>query len=101
MNRERVMALLGLAQKAGKVASGELQVEHAVRTGKARVILIATDASDNTKKNYRDLAAYHEVACHEVLSKDEFGHATGKPPRAAIAITDPGFGKAIRETLQV
>lgn len=100
MNRQRLISLLGLAQKAGKIASGELAVEHAVRSGKARLVLVAADASDNTKKSYRDLAAYYQVACHEGLTKDEFGHATGKPPRAAVAVTDPGFGKAIGEALQ-
>jgi len=101
MNRTRLISLLGLAQKAGKIASGEVAVEYAVRSGKARLVLVAADASDNTKKSYRDLSAYYGVACYEGLSKDEFGHATGKPPRAAIAVTDAGFGKAIGETFKV
>ncbi len=100
MNRARLMSLLGLAQKAGKIASGEVAVEHAVRAGKARLVLIAADAADNTKKSYRDLAAYYQVACYEGLSKDEFGQATGRPARAALAVTDAGFGKAIGEALQ-
>jgi Ribosomal protein HS6-type (S12/L30/L7a) len=100
MNRARLLSLLGFAQKAGKIVSGEVAVEHAVRAGKARLVLVAVDASDNTRKSYRDLAAYYRIAYYEVLSKDEFGHATGKPSRAALAVTDPGFGKAIGEALK-
>ncbi len=100
MNRAKLLPLLGFAQKAGKLASGEVAVEHAVRAGKARLVLIAADASDNTKKSYRDLAAYHQVAYHEGLSKDELGHATGRPSRAALAVTDAGFAKAIGEALK-
>lgn len=44
------MSLLGLAQKAGKIVSGELAVEKAVRSGKAKLIVVAADGSDNTKK---------------------------------------------------
>jgi len=100
MNRAKLVSLLGLAQKAGKIASGEVAVEHAVRAGKAKLVMIAADASDNTKKSYRDLAAYYRVAYHEALSKDELGHATGRPSRAALAVTDAGFGRAIGEALR-
>jgi len=99
MNRARLVSLLGLAQKAGKLASGEVAVENAVRAGKAKLVLIAADASDNTKKSYRDLAAYYQGAYYEGLSKDELGHAIGKPSRAALAVTDVGFGRAIGEAI--
>ena len=100
MNHDRLTSLLGLAQKAGKLASGESAVEKAVRSGKAVLLIIAGDASGNAKKNFHDLASYYQVACHEGLSKDELGLATGKPPRAAIAVTDPGFGRSISDALQ-
>jgi ribosomal protein L7Ae-like RNA K-turn-binding protein len=95
MNAERLMSLLGLAQKAHKIVSGEVAVEQAIRANKARLLLIAADASENTKKSYQSLATYYQVACHETLSKDQFGIATGKPPRAALAVTDNGFSHAI------
>jgi len=99
MNEQRVIALLGFAQKAGRLASGEVAVEQAVRNGKAKLILVAADASDNARKNYLDMAKYYNIACQETLSKDQFGTAIGKPPRAAVAITDAGFTKAISTAL--
>jgi ribosomal protein L7Ae-like RNA K-turn-binding protein len=100
MNRPKLASLLGLAQKAGKLASGEVAVEKAVQAGKARLLLVAADASENTRKSYRDMAAFYEVACHEGLTKDELGQATGRPARAAVAVLDAGFAKAIEATLQ-
>ena len=47
---DKVISLLGLAERAGKIASGEFAAEKAVKTGKARLIIVAEDASDNTKK---------------------------------------------------
>jgi ribosomal protein L7Ae-like RNA K-turn-binding protein len=101
MNQAKLTSLLGLAQKAGKIASGEVAVEYAVRSGKAKLVLVAANASDNTRKNYRDLAAYYEVEFFEALTKEQIGDATGKPPRAALAVTDTGFSKAIKDTFQV
>jgi ribosomal protein L7Ae-like RNA K-turn-binding protein len=99
MNEQRLMSLLGLAQKAGKIASGEMAMENAVKTGKARLLLIAADASANTRKGHRDLATYYQVTYHEVLSKEQLGNAIGKPPRAALAVIDAGFSKTISETV--
>lgn len=95
MNEDKFLSLLGLAQKAGKLVSGELAVEKAVRAGKAKVVIIAQDSSEGTKKNYRDLTAYYKVVLYEGLSKQQLGLAIGKAGRAAIAITDTGFCKSI------
>ena len=51
MARDRILNLIGLAMKAGKVVSGEFSVEKCIKSGKARLVIIATDASENTKIN--------------------------------------------------
>jgi len=99
MNSDRLTSLLGLAQKARKIVSGEFAVEQAVRSNKAKLLLIAIDASENSKKSYHSLANYYQIVCYETLSKDQFGAATGKPPRAALAVIDSGFSQAIITTL--
>ena len=97
MNEEKLMSLLGLAQKAGKVVSGETAVENAVRGGKARLILVASDASENAKKNYRDMATHYRVEYQEQLTKAQMGHCTGKAQRAALALNDAGFCSAVKK----
>ena len=44
------ISLVGLAAKAGKVVSGEFATEKAVKTQKAFLVIIAQDASENTRK---------------------------------------------------
>ena len=51
MKQDRVLSLIGLATKAGKCASGEFMTENETKSGKARLVIVAGDASDNTKKN--------------------------------------------------
>lgn len=92
---ERLISLLGLAQKAGKVASGELAVEKAVRSGKAKLVLVAEDSSESTKKGYRDISAFYQVTLIEQCTKEQLGACIGKSERAALAITDDGFCRAV------
>ena len=56
-NNNKVLSLLGLATKAGKVASGEFSTEKSVKTGKGFLVLVADDASQNTRKKFQIL--YH------------------------------------------
>lgn len=99
MDKKRIADLLGLAQKAGRIVSGEFAVEKAVRSRKAKIVLLATDASINSKKNYHDLTSYYEVPIYEVLSKQEMGESIGKVQRAAIVLTDEGFSRALAKLL--
>ena len=45
--------MLGMAAKAGKIESGEFSTEKAVKGGRGRLVIVAEDASDNTKKCLR------------------------------------------------
>jgi ribosomal protein L7Ae-like RNA K-turn-binding protein len=98
-NDEKIILLLGLAQKAGKISSGELSVEKAIKSGKAKLLIIATDCSEATKKSYNDMAAYYGVELYETFSKEQLGQCIGKVYRAALAITDIGFTNAVKKLL--
>lgn len=100
MNNNKLVSLLGLAQKAGKLASGEVAVDKAVKSGKARLLLIAADSSEATRKGYKDMANYYQVPFYEVLSKEQLGEGIGKIRRAAVAVVDAGFSKALVKLLQ-
>ncbi len=99
IKEQRITSLLGLAQKAGKIVSGELAVEKAIKSGQAKLLIIATDCSDPTKKNYRDMTTYYHVDLYEEFSKEQLGACIGKVYRAAIALTDAGFSTAVKKLL--
>ena len=60
-NNNKVLSLLGLATKAGKIASGEFSTEKSVKSGKGFLVLVAADASENTKKKFRNMCEFYEV----------------------------------------
>ena len=81
--------------KAGKLVSGEYLVEKAVKEMKAYLVVIAEDASDNTKKHFSDMCQYRNIPIRFFRTKEEIGKTIGKSYRASIAVTDEGFAKSI------
>lgn len=96
MKQDKMLSMLGLAQRAGKVVSGEFSTEKAVKQRKAKVVIVAGDSSDNTKKNFRDMCTHYGVPLYEHSDKVTLGHAIGKEFRASLAVVDENFGNQIR-----
>ena len=69
INKSRVFGLLGLAAKAGKVQSGEFSTEKSVKSGRAYLVLVSEEASENTKKKFRNMCTYYEVPYFEFGSR--------------------------------
>lgn len=79
--------------------SGEFMTEKVVKEGSAALVIIADDASKNTKKKFHNMCTFYEVSIFEYGTKDELGHAMGQEFRASLAILDPGFAKSIAKLL--
>ena len=92
---KKIFSLFGLATRAGKIASGEFQTEMAIKSGTAFLVVIAKDASDNTKKLFQDKCSFYKIPIIFFGTKEELGHAIGKEYRASLAILDKGFAEAI------
>ena len=99
-NNNKVLSLLGLATKAGKVASGEFSTEKSVKTGKGFLVLVADDASQNTKKKFQNMCDFYEVPIYFIANKEELGRFCGKEFRASLAVQDENFAKAMLKELQ-
>ena len=95
MSQNRVLSMIGLAQKAGKTASGEFSTEKAVKTGCAALVIVSTESSDNTKKKFRNMCSFYEVPISFLSDKESLGRAMGKEYRACLAVQDENFAKAI------
>lgn len=91
MKTNRAASLLGLAMKAGKLVSGEFLTEKAVKSMKAAAVIVAEDASDNTKKMFTNMCTYYEIPLYIWGKKEDLGAAIGREYRASIALTDAGF----------
>ena len=98
-NLSKAFGTLGIAMKAGKLASGEFMTLNSIRDGSAYLVLIAKDASDNTKKRFTDSCRYYDVPIFIISDKFTLGRAVGKQERASVAVLDKGFADSIKSKL--
>ena len=95
MKPDKILSLIGLATKAGRCVSGEFMTERETKCGRAALVIVAEDSSDNTKKSFSNMCAYYHVPMIVFADKETLGHAIGKQFRASAAVTQDGFAKAI------
>ena len=101
MKQNKVYSLLGLATRSRRTDSGEFMTEKAVKSGKAYLVIVADDASDNTKKEFRDMCTFYHVPIFFYGTKEELGRAIGKELRSSLAVCDAGLADAIVKHLEM
>ena len=95
MSPDKALSFLGLAVRAGKVVRGEFSTEKSIKSHKAKLVIIAEDASDNTRKKFSDKCSFYKVPFLLFGTKDILGHAMGKQYRVCAAVEDRGFAERI------
>ena len=90
----RMLNMLGLCMRAGKIISGEKACVQAIRMGGACAVVLDKAAAKNATKAVTDACAYHEGPLI-FAPEDELGFAIGKPGRMVAAITDPSMAERI------
>ena len=101
MKPDKVLSMLGIAAKAGGVASGEFSTEKAVKDGRAWLVIVASDASENTQKHFRDMTTFYEVPMYVYGETETLGHFIGKEFRASLAVTNEGLAHSIEDKLKL
>ncbi len=99
MKPDRVLSMVGIAARAGNIASGEFSTEKALKSGKAHLVILAKDASQNTKKHFSDMCEHRKIPLSEYADKKQLGNCIGKEYRASLAVTDENLAKAISKRL--
>ncbi len=100
---DKVLSSLGLAKKAGKIMSGTNLVSTFIRSdNKPSLVVLANDASDNTKKLLESASRHHKVACITTsYTMDQFSDAIGASYYiSCIAVFDKGFADMIMKNLR-
>ena len=93
----KIFTYLSVAQKAGKVVSGEKAVISALKKNRVKSVLLAENASERTKRVFKQYCIAKAIPIIEYGSKEKLGQVIGKLPRAVIAIIDEHFAQIILE----
>ena len=99
-SRDNILSLLGLALRGGRLVMGEEPVEGVARARDARVLLLASDAADNTRRRIEHFADEGQCMWLRVpFTREELGRALGRTSVAVAAITDIGLAAAVARRL--
>ena len=96
----RFSSILSLCMKAGMLKTGDFASVSALRAGEAKLIILADDASDNTKKKFINKAYYYKTPVYIYCRIADLSHMTGVVNRAVFAVTDSGFAANIEKKLK-
>ena len=99
MKHNKALSMIGIATKAGKIVTGEFSTEKVVKEGKARLVIVAEDSSDNTKKKFQNMCDYYHTTICFFSDKNSLGNACGKEFRASLAVIDEGLAKAVKKQI--
>ena len=98
---DNVLHLLGIARKAGRVEVGEEPVGASARARQARLILVASDAADNSARRAAHFAQAGKAPWFRVpYTKGELGGTVGRASCAMLALTDVGLAAALLARLE-
>ena len=96
MDSHNILSLLGLALRGGRLVMGEEPVEAVARARDARVLLLASDAADNTRRRVEHFAEAGACLWLRVpFTKAELGRQFGRTSVAVAAVTDVGLASAV------
>jgi ribosomal protein L30E len=93
---EKVLGLLGLARRAGRLAMGATAVEKLVRHGRPPVVIIARDAGENQRRRFASLGPIRGLV-DELVGREDLAERLGRSELVVVAVNDPGFVRGLIE----
>ena len=97
---DKALNYMALARKAGRIELGEEPVGAAARADHARLVIVASDASDHTWRRAKSFVSGTDQQCIKVpFDKDQLGQAIGRTALAIAAFTDPALALAFVKAL--
>ena len=95
------LALLGMARRAGALASGTGSTKRALKEGRARLVLFASDASETQRDKVMNLLRHGTTPRAILGTREALGSAVGSAPVSAVAVTDEQLAKELVARLGV
>ncbi|MCK9217094.1 MAG: ribosomal L7Ae/L30e/S12e/Gadd45 family protein [Firmicutes bacterium] len=98
-NTVKVLSMLGMSYQAKKIITGEDALRKSIRENKVKLLIIANDASDNTKKRLINCAKHYGISYYVFSTKNDFSICLGGKNRSAIGIIDKNFTNIVEKLI--
>ena len=90
---------LGLAKRSGNLIEGYSKCDEQRNRRSFYLVILSDDASNSTKKKFRNSCEYYGVPYYEYATKEELGRHIGKEMRASVAVTNAGLAGSLIKLL--
>lgn len=97
MINKKILGLIGLSAKAGKISFGSDSVEDQIKKKKVKLVIMAEDSSERTKDKFKKLTEKNNIPCIIIGKIEEVSKAIGKSNKAIIGIKDLNLSKEIQK----
>ncbi len=93
---DKLLSLLGIARRAGRLSLGFDVAAEAMRSGKSSLLLLADDLSERTMRNITETARQTDTQTIVLnISMEQLGGSVGKAV-GIISVNDAGFAKKMK-----
>lgn len=97
---DRILSLLGICRRSGKLIIGADPSADSVKKNKARLVIFASDFSQSSKKHVLQTVNEYSVSALTLnRTKDEVSAAVGKFC-GVMAIEDKGFAEKLKTLIE-
>lgn len=97
MINDKILGLIGLAMKAGKVSFGADSVEETIEKRKAKLVILSEESSERTKTKFEEICKKNEVPIIIYGTIENLSKSIGKNNKTVIGIKDLNLSKSILE----
>ncbi len=97
---KNILGMIGLAKRAGALSVGAVACEASIKSRTAKLVIVAVDASDNSRKTVKDSCSYYKIPCLEFSDMENLGRFSGGGEKAVIAVNDENFASALIQKIQ-
>lgn len=98
--RSKLASYMGFAKKSGNLVMGFNTCVFSMAKKKVKLLIIATDISENTGKKIKKEAEKHHVPYRVYGTTDELSQMAGTGGRSIFGITDQNFSDVILKEIE-
>lgn len=96
---DKILGMIGLAVRAGKVAFGVFMTEKAFDEGRAKLVIASEDIGASNRRKIEGKCQNYGIDLIFYSDKSSLSRALGKKDIPVVAICDEGFARAILNKL--
>ena len=97
MINKKVLGLIGLSAKAGKVSFGADSVENGIRKKVVKLVIVAEDSSDRTKDKFKKICNEFQIPIMQIADIETLSKTIGKNNKAILGIQDINLSREIEK----